>query len=55
MVLFIFLYTACCLLVAYMARDRIIGFVGFFILSFLFTPLLAFLVYLLGIPRGSNA
>jgi hypothetical protein len=55
MTLFVLLYIACCLLVAYLARDRLFGFVGFFILSFIFSPFLMFLVYLLGMPRGRSA
>jgi len=55
MVLFVLLYIGCCLLVAYLARDRMFGFVGFFILSFLLSPLLMFLVYLLGMPSSRGA
>jgi hypothetical protein len=55
MPLFVLLYIACCLMVAYLARDRILGFVGSFVLSFIFSPFLMLLVYLLGIPRGRGA
>jgi hypothetical protein len=55
MVLFFFAYLACCLLVGYLARDRIIGFVGFFLLSLIFTPLIMFVVFLLGMPRGTGS
>jgi hypothetical protein len=42
----------CCVLVAFLARDRVIGFVGFFLFSLIFTPLIMFIVYILGIRRG---
>jgi uncharacterized membrane protein YhdT len=55
MPLIVLLYVACCLMVAYLARDRISGFIGFFVLSLIFSPFLMLLVYLLGMPRGRSA
>jgi hypothetical protein len=55
MVLLFFTYLACCGLVGYLARDRIIGFVGFFLLSLIFTPFIMFLVFLLGMRRGTGS
>jgi hypothetical protein len=48
------IYLACCLLVGYLARDRVIGFAGFFLLSFIFTPLVMFVVFILGMRRGAS-
>jgi hypothetical protein len=47
MALLFLTYLVCCLLVAYLARDRVIGFIGFFVLSLIFTPLIMFFVFLL--------
>lgn len=51
--LFFTLYLICCLLVGYLARDRMTGFIGFSVLSFVFTPVVMFVVYALGMPRDS--
>lgn len=44
------IYLLLSLLVGFVARERAIGFIGFFVLSLLFTPVIMFLVYLLGAP-----
>ena len=51
--LFFVVYLACCLLVGYLARNRVVGFVGFFLLSLILTPLVMFIVFLLGMPRNA--
>jgi hypothetical protein len=55
MALLFLTYLVCCLLVAYLARDRVIGFIGFFVLSLIFTPLIMLFVFLLGTPRSNRA
>ncbi len=51
--LFLTIYVVLSLLVGFIARDRWIGFVGFFLLSLFVSPLIMFLVYLLGAPARS--
>ena len=53
MVLLFLVYVITCLLVAYLARDRIIGFIGFFLLSLIFTPLVMLIVFVLGTRRDN--
>ena len=55
MVSFFFVYLACCCLVGFLGRDRIIGFIGFFMFSLLFTPFIMFLVFILGMRRGTGS
>jgi hypothetical protein len=55
MALLFLIYMVCCLLVSYLARDRVIGFIGFFVLSLIFTPLIMFFVFLLGTPRSNRS
>jgi hypothetical protein len=45
-------YVAGSLIVGYVGRNRQIGFAGFFVLSLLLSPVVMFLVYLLGNPRA---
>jgi hypothetical protein len=44
-------YLIASLLVGFAGRGRQIGFAGFFVLSLLLTPLVTYLIYLLGAPR----
>ena len=53
MVLFFLVYLLCCGLVAYLAHDCVIGFVGFFVLSLILTPFVMLLVFVLGMRRGN--
>ena len=48
------LYFVLCLVVAYMGRQRRIGFIGFLICSILFTPVLCLLVLLVTGRRGDS-
>ena len=47
-------YVTACLLIGFVGRGRQIGFAGFFVLSLLLTPVVTFLVYLLGAPRANS-
>lgn len=44
------LYIAACALVGYAGRSRRIGFLGFFLVSILLTPIIALLILLLSAP-----
>ena len=54
LVVFLLLYLAACCLVAYVARDSIIGFAGYLVLSLVLTPFVMLLVFSLGLRRGSE-
>ncbi len=42
------LYVLTCLAVGYLGRDKNIGFLGFFLLSFFITPIASLLILLIG-------
>ena len=44
-----------CALVGYLGRFRAIGFIGFFILSFIFSPILMGILLLVTMPRRNPA
>ena len=46
-------YLASCLLVGYIGRDRLAGFWGFCLLSFILTPLVMLIVLVIGTRRDS--
>lgn len=55
MILSTILYVATCALVAYFGRDRKFGFVGYFIASLVFLPLIGLLLVLASDKRAKPA
>jgi hypothetical protein len=53
MLAFVLAYLIACLLVGFVGRKRQIGFAGFVVLSLLLTPVVTFLIYLLGAPKAN--
>lgn len=49
------LYVLASLFIGYLGRDRLIGFIGFFVLSLLVTPVISAIVILLGLRRPGSA
>jgi hypothetical protein len=49
------LYVLASLFVGYLGKDRLIGFLGFFVLSLLVTPVVSSIVLFLGLRRPGSA
>lgn len=55
MSLLLFVYMLLCLAVAWLGRQRAIGFAGFLVVSILITPVITALILLISAPRRMRA